>query len=301
MGKLRDKMTDEMTVRGFSPATIRAYRSNMIAMARYLNKSPLLFTREDIGAYFLHLVKDNHASHTKLSHAASALKFFFRQHGKEHLEKAIPKFKQPFRLASVMNATEIEAFLNVLDDLRKRAIFVTLYTAGLRLGEVCHLELKDLDTERMQIKIRSAKGHKDRYVILFPENLEILKTYVSQYQPKTFLFYSRGRPQNRILERRVQDMFKEARVRAGLKREYTVHTLRHTFATQMLENGVNLFLLQRLMGHASISTTMRYLHIRETAHSDIQSPLQNCKLKDDGLKEANQILLSYSRENFGWR
>ncbi len=301
MGKLRDKMTDEMTVRGFSPATIRAYRSNMIAMARYLKKSPLLFTREDIGAYFLHLVKDKHASHATLSHAASALKFVFRQHGREHMEKAIPKFKRPFKLASVMNATEIDAFLNALDDLRKRAIFLTIYAAGLRLGEVCHLELKDLDTERMQIKIRSAKGHRDRYVILFPENLEILREYVSQYRPNKFLFYPRGRPQTRILERRVQDLFTEAKMRAGLNREFTVHTLRHTFATQMLENGVNLFVLQRLMGHASIATTMRYLHIRETAHSDIPSPLRSCKIKEDGLKEANQILLSYSSENFGWR
>lgn len=300
MGKLRDRMRDDMLLRGLSESTIKIYTDSMSGLVRFLRKSPMLMTSEDVRSYFLYLVKERKASYTAIHHTSCALKFFLRQYGMQELEASIPKMKRPEQVAAVMNVTELEAFMNSLDDLRKRAIFVTIYSSGLRVGELCRLELRDLDPERRQIRIRSAKGRKDRYTILFPENLAILRAYIAEYRPQSHLFYPRGRPQNRILERRVEAMFVEARVKAGIRAEVRVHTLRHTFATQLLENGVSIFAIQRLLGHASILSTMKYLHIRETAFSDIQSPLHGCNLQDHFLREGNQIAFSFGPGNLNW-
>lgn len=301
MGALRDRITDEMILRGFSESTIKAYTATLSDLSRFLSKPLLRVTDSDIKSYFLHLFKERHLSIAAVIVAASALKFFLRVTGRAHLEKSIPRIKRPEQVALVMNKAEIQAFFDALDDMRKRAIFATVFCAGLRVGEVCRLELRDIDSERRQIRIRGGKGRKDRYTVLFPENLAVLQEYLKEYRPSSFLFYPKGRPRTRLRERRVELMFRQTRMKAGIERGVTVHTLRHTFATTLLESGVNVFVIQRLLGHSSLATTMRYFHLRETAFSDIPSPLRECSLKTESLKHHDQMQLGFSLDGLQWR
>lgn len=301
MGLLRERMKEEMMLRGFSEFTIRGYTQGMTQFAAFLRKSPLLANQADIRSYFLYLIRERKVSFSSIRMASCSLKFFLRMHGLQRLEESIPRMRSPFTLASVMNESELHAFFDALDDLRQRAIFLTIFCAGLRLGEACRLEVSDVDPERRQIKIRSSKGKKDRYTILFRENLEVLELYMSHYRPEKFLFFPLARPGQRMNARRVQEMFSRAKQRAGITKRATVHTLRHTFATRMLGNGVNLLVIQRLLGHSSIMSTMRYLHLTETAFSNIRSPLEGGFSADRYLLAKDQLLLAYSPYHDPWK
>lgn len=301
MGKLRDQMADEMLLKGYSERTIRGYISYVRDMARFWKKSPLKATGEDIRAYFLHLIKERRVSESTLNMAAHGLRVFLKQTGRTHLCRSIPEIKRPKNLPSVMSASEIDAFMNSLEDLRYRAIFVTIYCAGLRLGEVTRLQMSDVDTESLQIKVRCAKGKKDRYSILFPENREILKEYIARYEPKSYVFYTKGDPEKPVNPRVIQKIFGQTKVKAGVRVGASVHTLRHTFATQLLENGVNVFLIQRLMGHSSIKTTLQYFHMREYDYSNIPSPLVRCSIRRETLKDGDQLALEYPEASLLWK
>ncbi len=301
MGALRDRMTDEMILRGFSEATVKSYIGTMGDLSRFLQKSLLRVTEQDIKAYFLYLLKERRLSFSAVLLAGAAVKFFLRTTGRESLESSIPKIKRPEQVAAVLNQSELQRFFDALDDLRKRAIFTVIYSAGLRVGELCRLELKDVDFERRQILIRGGKGRKDRYTVLFDETREILREYIAQYRPAGYVFYPKKRPCSPLPARRVEAMFVETREKAGIRPGVCVHTLRHTFATNLLGNGVNVFTIQRLMGHSSLNTTMRYFHLRETAFSVIPSPMKDCVLKQESLRDHDQIGLCFTTDGIPLR
>jgi len=193
----------------------------------------------------------------------------------------IPRRRVHRELPSIMSKTEISRFFSIIDNLRDKAIFETVYGAGLRVSEITHLRVQDIDSEQMRIFVHQGKGGKDRYTILSHRNLDLLREYWKQYRPSHpdgYLFYSRGRKNHVMTSRAVQDAFNKYRIRSKLPETFTVHTLRHCFATHLLDSGVDAFCIKELLGHTFIQTTAVYLHLRGIDET-IESPLDTLSKK----------------------
>jgi site-specific recombinase XerD len=213
----------------------------------------------------------------------NALKFYFEQ--VLHREKMffdIPRPKKPFLLPKLLNETELAKLFNALSNKKHKAMLFTAYSAGLRVSEIVNVKLADIDSKRMQIFIDRAKGKKDRYVNLSPVLLDILRNYISEYKskPKEYLFESQqtgtGYP-----TRTVQQIFSNAKEKAGIKKEVGIHSLRHSFATHLLEKGTDIKYIKELLGHFNIKTTERYLHVSKKALVNIISPLDDLMNKEN--------------------
>lgn len=179
-------------------------------------------------------------------------------------------------LPEVLNNEEITAILNVTENLKHKAILMTIYSAGLRIGEAINLKIKDIDSQRMQIRVEQGKGKKDRYTLLGVKTLEILRKYVAEHKPEVWLF--EGAKGQKYSQRGIQNILRNAVKKLGIKKRITVHTLRHSFATHLLEAGTDLRYIQSLLGHANSKTTEIYTHITTKGFDQIKSPLDNLNI-----------------------
>ena len=273
MSALRRRMIEDMTLRNFAPHTIQVYVERVATFARYYNVSPQRLGPEQIRAYLLYLVQERHVSWSYFNQARCALQFLYRVTlGKDWVVEAVACPKQQKKLPIVLSLDELVQFFKAVTNLKHRAILMTTYAAGLRLSEVCHLRVDDIDSRRMVIRIRQAKGHKDRYVMLSPRLLAILRQYWKAVRPRHYLFPGAD-PDRPINPRTVQEACKAALLASGLKKKVTVHTLRHSFATHLLEAGTDLRTIQILLGHQNLGTTARYLHVSTAALKATHSPL----------------------------
>ena len=273
MSALRRRMIEDMTLRNFAPHTIQVYVERVATFARYYNVSPQRLGPEQIRAYLLYLVQERHVSWSYFNQARCALQFLYRVTlGKDWVVEAVACPKQQKKLPIVLSLDELVQFFKAVTNLKHRAILMTTYAAGLRLSEVCHLRVDDIDSQRMVIRIRQAKGHKDRYVMLSPRLLAILRQYWKAVRPRHYLFPGAD-PDRPINPRTVQEACKAALLASGLKKKVTVHTLRHSFATHLLEAGTDLRTIQILLGHQNLGTTARYLHVSTAALKATHSPL----------------------------
>lgn len=273
MGKLRDQMEMDMKLRRFSPRTISCYLACMKNVAVYFYKSPAELGDEEIRTYLYHLIEERKASQAVISQSYSALKFFFEKTLQKHWNVSrIPRSKQRKKLPGVLSKQEVELIFTATGNLKHRAILMTVYSAGLRVGEVTRLKVSDIDSERMMIRVNEGKGLKDRYTLLGERNLEILRLYYKAYRPSEWLFPGKI-PSEPLSISSVQRVFKASVQKAGIKKKASVHTLRHCFATHLLESGTDLYYIRRLLGHKSVHTTSVYLHITGRDLSKIRSPL----------------------------
>ena len=273
MTALRRRMIEDMTLRNLAPHTIQVYVERVATFARYFNVSPQRLGPEQIRAYLLYLVQERHVSWSYFNQARCALQFLYRVTlGKDWVVEAVACPKQQKKLPIVLSLDELVQFFKAVTNLKHRAILMTTYAAGLRLSEVCHLRVDDIDSQRMVIRIRQAKGHKDRYVMLSPRLLAILRQYWKAVRPRHYLFPGAD-PDRPINPRTVQEACKAALLASGLKKKVSVHTLRHSFATHLLEAGTDLRTIQILLGHQNLSTTARYLHVSTAALKATHSPL----------------------------
>ncbi len=273
MGKLRDQMEMDMKLRRFSPKTITCYLARMKKVAEHFGKSPAELGEEEIRIYLHHLIEKRKASQAVISQSYSALKFFFEKTlQKEWNGSRIPRSRQSKRLPGVLSKHEVESIISVTRNLKHRAILITVYSGGLRIGEVSRLKVSDIDSSRMMIRVKEGKGLKDRYTLLGKRNLEILRLYWSVYRPSEWLFPGRN-PDEPISTSSIQRAFKASVRRAGIKKPATVHTLRHSFATHLLESGTDLYYIQRLLGHTTANTTAIYLHITGRDLGKVRSPI----------------------------
>ena len=205
----------------------------------------------------------------------SALKFLFHVTLKrKSAEFAVPGPHQPQKLPQILSSEEVMRIIDAAANPRHRAILLTIYAAGLRLSEVCRLKVSDIDSERMTLRIEQAKGAKDRYALLSPKLLKELRLYWAAYRPKDWLFPSTRNPLLPLACITVQRIFYRARDRAGISKRCGIHGLRHAFATHMLEGGVNVHTIQRLMGHRDLGTTTRYFHVARQHLAQTPSPLE---------------------------
>lgn len=268
MTPLRQRMLDAMTVRGLAERTQECYTDALARMARHYHRSPELLSAPEVEAYLLHLVKDRKLSYSSVNHAASASRFLFEtvlgRKTDEHLRP--PMARVPQKQPQLLAREEIARLFACCAHPVYRMALQTIYATGLRVSEVCRLRVSDIDSaaDRMCVRVMAGKGATDRYSILSPSLLALLRSYCQTYKPQRtpdkWLFANATGERGVGIES-LQRAYQAARHCAGITKPGGTHTLRHGFATHLLEGGVDLYTISRLLGHRHISTTARYLHL----------------------------------------
>lgn len=272
-----EKLTHDMQLRGLSTGTIKAYCQRVNQFQEYFKKPATELWEPEIRTYLHYLSNERKLSTSSVNMCNCALRFLYDVTFEKNLNyKRVPRLKQPYLLPNTLTKDEVQTIFNAADNLKHKSILMTIYGSGLRLSEITALKVSDIDSKNMRIFIEQGKGRKDRYALLSQSNLEILREYWKQYKPKYWLFEGMEKGSH-ITKRGVQDMFKKYLKKAGIAKKATVHTLRHSFATHLLEGGTNLFYIRDLLGHATIRTTTRYLHVATTDILKTTSPLDTLK------------------------
>jgi site-specific recombinase XerD len=278
MTPLRRRMIEDLILRNRTPKTIKAYTGWVADFARYFNASPDRLGPEHVRSYLLHLIQERQASWNIYRQARLALQFFYTVTlGREWVVARVARPKAPKKLPVVLSTDEMGRFLDALENPKHRALLMTAYAGGLRLSEVAHLRVADIDSTRMVIHVRQGKGHKDRDVMLSPRLLTVLREYWKACRPGPFLFPGR-KPDRPVALRTVQMVCQRALKASGLSQHVHMHTLRHSFATHLLEAGTDLRTIQVLLGHHSFSTTARYLHVATAALKSTRSPFDGLEV-----------------------
>src|SRR5882672_1941182 len=273
MTPLRQRMLEDMQLRDFSRHTQDSYLLQFTQFARYFAKSPEVLGPEEIPTYQLYLATEKKLAPRSIQIAASALRFLYKVTLKQPWDvEELPTPKKPQTLPVILSREEVSHFLESIRTLKQRTVLTVCYAAGLRIAEAIQLKITDIDSQRMVIRVDQGKGRKDRYVMLSPALLTLLRTYWKAQRPRDWLFPSKlpGRP---ITTSALQQACQQARRRAGLKKAISPHSLRHTFATHLLEAGTDVRTIQLLLGHRSLSTTARYLKVATSTVCATTSPL----------------------------
>jgi integrase/recombinase XerD len=276
MSALRQRMNEAMVLRGLAERTRETYLACVSGLAKHYGRSPDTLDAAAIQAYLLHLISERKLAYSSVNQAVCAIRFLFAiVLGQREVAFDIPMAKVPKRLPQILTREEISHLLAHGRDLRARTLLTTTYAAGLRLSEVCNLQLADIESspERMCLKVRQGKGGKDRYTLLSPRLLEALRLYWRVDRPKHWLFPNRT-GNGPLYDQTAQRIYHAARSAAGIDHGGGIHTLRHAFATHLLEAGVDIHTIQRLLGHGHVSTTMRYFHLAQTHLTGTTSPLE---------------------------
>ena len=275
MTPLRQRMIEDMRLRNFSSHTIDAYVHAVKQFANHYKRSPEQLSGEDVRQYLLHLVQEQHASWSRYNLARCGLQFLYRiTLGQNERFKKLPCAKTPRRLPTVLCADEVRQLLDAVEhDLKHKSLLMTLYGAGLRISEALTLKPGDIDSQRMVIHVRGGKGNKDRMVKLSIQLLATLREYWRLRHPEGWLFPQHTHPDRPMESGTAERIVSRAARRAGITRRVTPHTLRHSYATHLLEAGTDLRTIQLLLGHGSLKTTTIYLHVSQARLQAAGSPL----------------------------
>ncbi len=262
-----------LKLKNYSPNTIRNYSNWFLAFLNHFpGRKPSSITKPEILDFLYAYRKTNKGSASVQNQLINAIKFFYEkllQRPAEHYN--LPRAQKSHQLPSVFSEEEIRRIIAACENLKHRSMICLAYAAGLRVSEIVNMRLKDIDSQRMVIYIRQSKGRKDRQVMLSTKLLELLREYYKHYRPRHWLFEGRAGKQYSV--RSVQQMLHSVKIKAGVTRKGSVHALRHSFATHLLEGGTDLISIKNLLGHKSLSTTMTYTHVSRKQLSKIQSPL----------------------------
>jgi site-specific recombinase XerD len=273
MTAMREQMVKEMTVRRLSANTQRSYLSAVSGLAQYYNLSPEKIDKQMIRDYLFHLMQGRKLQWSTCNVILNGLRCFYTKVlSMDAGSLSIPPCKKVHKLPEILSTEELESILAATSNQKHRTLLMTTYAAGLRLSEVVHLKLTDIDSKRMMIRVRQGKGSKDRYTILSKRLLEELRIYWKGYRPSEWLFSGKN-PEQPMPTSTAAAIYYNAKDKAGIRKGKGIHTLRHCFATHMLEAGVDLRTIQVLMGHSSIMTTVVYLKVTRKHLSSTQSPL----------------------------
>jgi len=273
MSELRARMIRDMTLRGFSPRTHQAYIAAVVGLAKHYRRSPDQLTNDEVQAYLAHLLQERHRSWSTCSQAAHAFRFLYHVTlGHPRADFHVPAPKQPQKLPEILSRAEVWRLLRAPAHSRHRLLLATAYAAGLRLSEVIHLKVSDIDADRMTVRVEQGKGAKDRYVPLSTRLLRHLREYWASERPGRWVFAhpTATRPLHPTTAQRI---YMAAKRQAGITKRGGIHALRHAFATHLLEAGTDLHTVQRLLGHRHITTTIRYFHLSQGRLLATQSPL----------------------------
>ena len=273
MTTLRQRMLEDMSIRNFAENTQLSYLQQVSAYAKFFDRSPDKLGPQEVRAYQIHLVQVRKLEASSVGIATSALRFLYKVTLKQTwAPDDIPMPKKPFKLPVVLSPGEVMHFLESVDSLKHRTILTTAYAAGLRVSEATHLQVTDIDSQRMVLRVDQGKNRKDRYVMLSPRLLDELRVYWKAVRPTTWLFPG-DIPGQPISKGAVELACQKAHRAAGIHKPITPHSLRHAFATHLLESGTDVRRIQLLLGHRSLATTSRYLKIATSTVCATISPL----------------------------
>jgi len=273
MGQLRDKMEEDLRLAGLSPNTRQTYLRCAAVFVRHYGQGPMRMGRAEVRDFLLHLLEERKVKAATYNVYAAALRFpYARTLGRPEEVAWVGHLKVTRRLPAILSAEEIERLLAELPSLRHVAIVMAAYGAGLRISEVCHLRIEDIDSQRMVIHVRHGKGDRDRYTMLPRRLLEVLRAYFREARPVGPWLFPGGKPGTVLSRNAVSKALRLATARAAIRKRVTPHALRHAFATHLLEAGTDLRTLQVLLGHASIRSTVRYAQVSPVMIRRTQSP-----------------------------
>ena len=274
MTQLRQKMIRAMELRNLSSHTQRAYLRAVTGIARFYNQSPDKMTPEKIEDYLLYLKHDKGIAPNSCYSVLTGLRFFYKNVAENEIRVTYSVTRNPRKLPEVLTMEDVWKIIGSTNNLKHRLILMTTYSAGLRVSETMNLKPEHINSKRMLIKVKG-KGQKDRYTLLSKRLLIELRSYYRKYRPKTYLFPSSfGKKKDQPLSyNTIRFVYEDARRTAGVNRGAGIHTLRHSFATHLLEAGYDIRKIQVLMGHTKLTTTMIYLHVSRETLSKIPSPL----------------------------
>lgn len=274
MGALRKQMDGDLVVRGMAVRTREAYLGAVAGLAKYYGRRPDRVSEAEVQNYLLHLIEERKLAWSSCNIVTQGLKFFYRVTLKRsEAQFDIPTARAPQKLPQILAREEVARLIDLTAHPKHRAILMTTYGAGLRLNELCSLKLTDIDSARMTLRVEQGKGAKDRYTLLSPRLLAELRRYWASYRPKVWLFTTRD-GEHPISDATVQKVFYAAKRRAAIVKDCGIHGLRHAFATHLLEAGVDIHTIQRLMGHGHIGSTLRYFHLARKHLAGTVSPLE---------------------------
>jgi site-specific recombinase XerD len=272
MTELRQRYLQDLRLRNYSPKTLQTYVECVSRFARYFKRSPEELGPEHIREYQVYLVEEKKSSWTCFNQTVCALRFLYHKTlGKDWAITRIPFPRKEKKLPIVLSRDEAAQFLRAIKSLKYRAVLSLCYGAGLRISEALHLKVSDIDSKRMMIRVQQAKGHKDRYVMLSPKLLELLREYWKAERPITWLFPRRG-IDSPLGACTLQHACQRVRRDSSVRKPITPHTLRHSFASHLLEAGANIRTIQLLLGHNSLQTTAVYTHVSQSTVASTVSP-----------------------------
>ena len=270
---ITQRLAEDMMIRNLAEATIDAYTYHARRFADFIKKPLDRATGRDVRNFQLYLIEDKKVAYSSFNQAVCALRFLYTHTIQVPWPVTMVPFgKRPKMLPTVLSRQEVNELLQCTANLKQRTFLTTLYAAGLRLSEAAHLQIPDIDSDRMQLRVACGKGRKERHVPLSPRLLKELRVYWIEYRPSQYLFPGKT-PDRPYAETSIQKAIKKSAQLAGIKKRVHPHVLRHSYATGLLEAGVDLLTISRLLGHASFTTTMIYLHCRREILSSVPSPL----------------------------
>jgi len=275
--KYFENLRKNLVVRKYSPKTIKSYIHYNKDFLGYVRKKPNEITNEDVKDYLFYLVEEKEVSASTLNTAINALKFYYGEVLKGGFVYELKRPKKDKKLPVVLSREEISRILSSITNIKHRLILMLIYSAGLRVSEVVKLKPGDIDDERKLIHIKGGKGRKDRYTMLSEMAIEMIRRYLKEYGQSIWLFSSQDKEKH-ITTRTVEKIFSNACRKANIKKNATVHSLRHSFATHLLERGTDLRYIQELLGHKSSKTTEIYTHVSNKDIGKIKSPLDSLQI-----------------------
>jgi integrase/recombinase XerD len=275
MDALREQMMKDLQLRGITPRTRKNYLREVGIMADYFDKPLEELGEKEVKDYLVHMLETRKLSRGTYRCYVAGIKFLYKTTlNREEVVAKIQYPKAKKTLPVVLDLTEIKTMLSVMENLKHRALLTITYSAGLRVSEAAKLKVPDIDSKRMMVRVQQGKGRKDRYSLLSQTALELLRQYWRQYRPKDWLFEGQ-KDGTHMCYTSIRNIFIEAKERAGIAKPASVHTLRHSFATHLIEAGTSLHHVQLLLGHRSPTTTTVYLHVSKMNLAQVSSPLDS--------------------------
>lgn len=279
MPTLREKMKQEMVLVGLAQSTQAIYLKAVTQLHDYYNKSPKGLTEQEVKTYLLYLKQNKKLAPNTYNTHIYGLRFFYCITLRQPLFKlSLPTTKTIYKLPDILNVQEVQKIITAVGNIKYRTLFMVIYSAGLRVTEALHLRMSDIDSGRMTIHVRAAKGGKDRFVILSPVVYKALADYWKACRFKDYVFPSPKDSNKPLSTHRASQIFKAAKQKAQVQKAGGIHSLRHAFATHLLESGADIFAIKTLLGHASIQSTVRYLDFVPNRHKNLISPIERLEL-----------------------
>jgi integrase/recombinase XerD len=278
MTNLRTKMKEEMVLVGLAASTQAIYLKAVVNLHEHYKKSPAKLSETEIRQYLLHLLQEKKLAPNTYNTHIYALRFFYCITLRKPLHKLeLPTTKVIYKLPSILSLEEVQRIIKATSNIKHRALLMVIYGAGLRVSEALNLRMADIDSERMTLHIRDCKNRKERYVILSPSVQKVLREYWKSSRFTDYIFTGQkiGKP---LTTSSASQLFKTAKTVAGVKKPGGIHSLRHAFATHLLESGADLYAIKSLLGHSSIHSTVRYLEFVPSRHKNIRSPIEQLAL-----------------------